>query len=151
MEHKNNLGYLLSKASRLTKWELTNVLMEVGITAAQFGLIKDIYINEMQCQDEEEKLQRLTPAAIAERLHADRPTVSCMIEKLVKQDWAYRVSNPKDRRSQIILLTVKAREMMPKLQLLGETTMDKAVKDFDEQETAQLKQYLMRIIENLSQ
>jgi|GEM_PF-925900 len=150
MEHSNNLGYLLSKAARMTKWDLTNALQAEGITAAQFGLIKDIYITERLFQEEAEMLQRLTPAAIAERLHADRPTISCMIERLVKQDWVCRACNPKDRRSQIILLTDKAKALMPELEILGEQTMSKATKDFDETELEQLKKFLHRIIENLN-
>ncbi|OGO77752.1 MAG: hypothetical protein A2Y23_03910 [Clostridiales bacterium GWB2_37_7] len=150
MDHCNNLGYLLNKAARMTKWDLNNALADEGITSTQFGLIKDIYFNEKRCIDEEEKLQRLTPAAIAERLNSDRPTISCMIERLVKQNLAYRISNPKDRRSQIILLTDKAKEIMPMLEFLGDKTMEKAIKGFDEHEEALLKLFLTRIIENLS-
>jgi DNA-binding MarR family transcriptional regulator len=149
MDHCDNLGYLLNKAARMTKWDLTNTLSEEGITSAQFGLIKDIYFNEKKYTDEDERLYKLTAAAIAERLNADRPTISCMIEKLVNQGWAYRISNPKDRRSHMILLTDNAKEMMPKLEFLGDRTMEKAVKGFDEKEVRQLKQYLIRMIENL--
>lgn len=149
MDHSNNLGYLLNKAARMTKWDLTNRLSEEGITSAQWGLLKDIYITEKLCKTEEEQMQRLTPASIAERLHADRPTVSCMIERLVKQDMAYRVSNPKDRRSQIILPTDKLKEVMPKLEQLSEITMEKAVRGFGDNEIELFKQYLNRIIDNL--
>jgi DNA-binding MarR family transcriptional regulator len=150
MCNKDNLGYLLSKASRMTRWDLTNNMAEEGITSAQWGLIRDIYTNELLCKTEEEKYQRLTPAAIAERLHSDRPTISSMVERMVKNGLAYRVSNPKDRRSQIILLTDRTKALMPKLEALGEVTMKKATKDFSEAEVAQLKQLLQRIIDNLS-
>jgi DNA-binding MarR family transcriptional regulator len=149
MDHCDNLGYLLNKAARMTKLDLTNTLSEEGITSAQFGLIKDIYFNEKKYTDEDERLYKLTAAAIAERLNADRPTISCMIEKLVNQGLAYRISNPKDRRSHMILLTDNAKEMMPKLEFLGDRTMEKAVRGFDEKEVRQLKQYLIRMIENL--
>lgn len=149
MDYGDNLGYLINKAARLTKWDLTNALTEVGITSAQWGLIRDIFLTESICADEGEKLCKLTPAAIAERLHADRPTISCMVEKLVKQDFAYRVSNPKDRRSQIIILTDKAKELMPELERISENTLQKALKGFSEEETKQLKKYLTKVIENL--
>lgn len=150
MDYSDNLGYLINKASRLAKWDLNNSLAEEGITSAQWGLIRDIYINEKLCNSEEEKLQKLTPAAIAERLRADRPTISCMLERLVKQGLANRISNPKDRRSQMIHLTEKAKELMPKLEFLSDNTLERAVKGFDENEVKQLKQYLMRVIENLN-
>jgi DNA-binding MarR family transcriptional regulator len=150
MDYSNNLGYLINKAARHAKWDLNNSLAEEGITSAQWGLIRDIYINEGLCNSEEEKYLKLTPAAIAERLHADRPTVSCMLERLVKQGLANRITNPKDRRSQIIHLTEKAKKLMPKLEYLSEITLVKAVKGFDEDEVAQLKRYLIRVIENLN-
>jgi DNA-binding MarR family transcriptional regulator len=149
MNYDNNLGYLVNKAARMTKWDLNHSLIKLGITSAQWGLIRDICIAEKICGNDEERLQKLTPAAIAERLRADRPTVSCMVEKLVKQGWAYRISNPKDGRSQIILLTGKAKELIPKLEHLSEATLKKATKGFGENEVAQLRQYLMRMIENL--
>ena len=149
MVYEDNLGYLINKASRLTKWDLNNALASSGITSAQWGLIRDIFLTESMYHSEEERLYKLTPAAIAERLHADRPTISCMVERLVKQDLAYRVSNPNDRRSQIILLTDKARELIPKLERLSENTLQKALKEFSEEETKQLKKYLARMIENL--
>lgn len=149
MDYEDNLGYLVNKAARLTKWDLNNALASVGITSAQWGLIRDIFINEENCHSEDERIQQLTAAAIAERLHADRPTVSCMIEKLVNQGWTYRISNPKDGRSQVILLTDKAKELMPQLGILSENTLEKAIKGFDDNEVLLLKQYLGRMIENL--
>ena len=149
MDYEKNLGYLINKAARMTKYDLNNALAEEEITSAQWGLIRDIYLTESMCGSEEEILCKLTPAAIAERLHADRPTISCMVEKLVKQDLVYRVSNPKDRRSQIILLTDKTRGLMPKLEKLGDNTLQKALEGFSEEEAKHLKQYLIRMIENL--
>ncbi|MDF2839450.1 MAG: hypothetical protein K0Q99_221 [Clostridia bacterium] len=150
MEHTDNLGYQINKAARMTKWDLNNALSKFGITSAQWGLIRDICKTEQMCNSEEEQLQMLTPAAIAERLHADRPTVSCILEKLVNQGWTYRVSNPKDRRSQIILLTDKAKELIPSLEHLSEVTLEKATKGFEQNEVEQLKRYLVRVIDNLS-
>lgn len=149
MHYDNNLGYLLNKAARMTKWDLTNRLADYGITAAQWGLIRDVFINEKLCESEEDRFVRLTPAAIAERLQADRPTVSCMIERLVKQDWVYRRDNPKDRRSQVILLTEKTKQLMPKLDSLSEDTIAEAVKGLTEKDIEALKDCLIRIIENL--
>jgi MarR family transcriptional regulator for hemolysin len=149
MDYIDNLGYLVNKAARMTKWDLNNSLTELGITSAQWGLLRDIFMNEKVCSSEEKRFYKLTPASIAERLRADRPTISCMIEKLVTQGWAYRIFNPKDRRSQIILLNDKAKELIPKLERLSENTLGKATKGFDQKEVEQLKQYLIRMIENL--
>lgn len=149
MDSNQNLGYLLNKAAKMAKWNLNCRLADEGITTPQWGLINDIYVNEKLCQNEEDKLCRLTPAAIAQRLHADRPTVSCMIDRLVKQNLAYRVSNPKDRRSQIILLTDRVKAMMPNLEQLSQETIECAVKGFEPEEIVLLRNLLTRIISNL--
>lgn len=149
MDCGSNLGYLLSKAARMTKWDLNNTLADEGITFPQWRLLKDIDIHEQKCSNEEERLKLLTPASIAERLNADRPTVSCMLERLVKQDYVYRISHPKDRRSQIILLTDKAKGLMPKLEFLSEKTLEKAVEGLEENEVILLKTLLNHIIDNL--
>lgn len=149
MDCEQNLGYLINKAARMTKGDLNNSLASLGITSPQWGLIRDLFLNEKRCNSEDQRLHKLTAAAIAERLHADRPTISCMIERLVNQGWTYRISNPKDGRSQIILLTEKAKEMMPKLEFLRGKTLEKAIKGFDDNEVDKLKEYLIRIIENL--
>jgi MarR family transcriptional regulator for hemolysin len=150
MNYGNNLGYLLNKAARMTKWDFNSRLADEGITSTQWGLIRDIYLNEKLCSNEEEKFVRLSPASIAERLQSDRPTVSCMIERLVRQDLAYRISNPKDRRSQEIMLTDKAKQLMPKLEALSDSTIARAVKGLTEEDIGRLKNYLTRIIDNLA-
>lgn len=141
-----NLGYYLSKASRLTKWVLNSRLAELGLTASQWSVLKDIYVNERLQGDQ----QDFTPASIAQRLHSDRPTISGIVERLVKQGWLLREENPNDRRSQLIRLTEKAWELMPRLEEEGYGVMELAVVDFNEEELRELKKYLNRIINNLS-
>jgi MarR family transcriptional regulator for hemolysin len=142
----NDLGYLINKAARLTKWELNNRLSDVGLTSPQFAVLRDVYCNESK----DETLMSLTPASIAERLHADRPTISGIIHRLTNQGWVRRVENPNDRRSQIIVLGDKSRQLMSTLESLSNETIKKGVKDFTEEEVENLKNYLLKIIDNFS-
>lgn len=142
---ERNLGYLLNKAARITKWELNNKLNELGLTSSQFAVLRDIYTHR-----DSENVQDLTPAVIAQRLHADRPTISGIVDRLVKQGWVERVTNPEDRRSQLILLTDKTMELLPAMDAISNKTMDQAIDGFDEGEVEALKNYLMRIIDNFS-
>lgn len=71
----NNLGYLLHKVSIMTKTELSNQLKEYKITAQQWSVLKDISLYP----------NGTTPAMIAERLLADRPTVTGIIQRLLQK------------------------------------------------------------------
>ncbi|MDF2519630.1 MAG: putative transcriptional regulator [Clostridia bacterium] len=148
MDYNNNLGHLLSKAARMTKCDFSNRLSQYEITPAQWGVLKDISIQEALCISEEEKMHILTPAAIADRIHADRPTISGVIDRLVKQQLVNRISNPKDRRSQVILLTDKARTIIPELEALSDLTAQYAVEGFSEDEVKQFEDFLQRVIKN---
>lgn len=142
----DDLGQMLLDSSRRLKWNMTGRLADVGLTFPQWMVLNDIYIHEAS---EKDKL-RLTPAAIAEGLNIDRPTISGIIERLEKHGWVYRAGNPEDRRSYIITLTGKAKELMSELEELRRLTMEQAKKGFSSEEISQLKQYLKRIIDNLT-
>ena len=144
-EKFKSLGYLITKASKTTKWDLSNRLTDadLGLTASQFAVIKDIEVSETMSSD-------TTPAEIAKRLNSDRPTVSGILERLVKQGWVYRVTHPEDRRSHFIKLTDKAKENLGLLEELSNSTMEKALEGFKEDELQNLMEYLGRVIRNLS-
>ncbi len=144
----DNLGYLLSKAAKITRWDLNNKLAVLGLTAPQWAVLKDLSTQE-ECQNPTQNpTQNLTPASIADRLNADRPTISGIIERMEKQDWVYRMINPEDRRSYIIKLTDKAKEQMLDLERTSDATMHQAVTGFSQDEIQTLKKYLTQIINN---
>lgn len=142
----DELGHMLLDSSRRLKWNLAGRLADVGLTFPQWMVLNDIFTSG----DLSDANLSLTPAAISERLNVDRPTISGIIERLEKSSWVYRAVNPEDRRSCIIMLTDKAKELMDELAELSRLTMEQAIKDFDESEITQLKQYLRRIIDNLT-
>lgn len=142
----DDLGHMLMSSAKLIKWDLSGRLGDVGLTSPQWMVLSDIFVHE----DSEDINLKLIPAAIAERLNIDRPTISGIIERLEKQGWVYRVNNPEDRRSYIIMLTNKAKLIMSKLDELSSLTMEQALKGFAEEEISQLKQYLHRIINNFA-
>lgn len=141
----DDLCHMLMNSSRLLKWNLTGRLGDVGLTSPQWMVLNDIMVHE----DSGDISMSLTPASIAERLNFDRPTVSGIIERLEKQSWVYRVINPEDRRSYIIMLTDKTKELMSELEELSSLTVEQALKGFTEAEISQFNQYLKRVINNL--
>lgn len=140
MKAENNLGYLLNKAAKITRGELNNRLSEVGITAPQYAVLKDLWITNAE--------HETTPAFVAERLHSDRPTISGIIDRLEKQGFIYRRNNPEDRRSLIVGLTEVAKEQMKVFEEMSNDTIAKALDGFADNEISELKSYLKRIINN---
>lgn len=102
----NNLGYLLHKVSIMTKTELSNQLKEYKITAQQWSVLKDISLYP----------NGTTPAMIAERLLADRPTVTGIIQRLLQKEWILIKHNPKDKRSHLIFLTDETKALIQEIE-----------------------------------
>lgn len=144
---KDKTGYLLNTSARLLKWEFNHKLKDYGLTTTQWAIIKDLH--EQQLRNTES--DNLTPAAIANRLRLDRPTISGVLDRLAEQKFVSRSPNPTDRRSQIIHLTNKASELVFQLNKLSIEVMETALIDFSEAEHFQFKNFLTRIISNLSQ
>lgn len=147
MEDRNqNLGYLLNKTVRLMKWKFNHALKEYGLTIAQWSVIKDVSVLEETAPDE---LQLFSPALIAERLYLDRPTISGILDRAIKNGWLRRENNPHDRRSQVIRLTEKSRKAVGKLNKLSNEITGTAVEGFTAGEIDQLKNILVRMTANL--
>ena len=140
-----SIGYLLNKAARMTRYHLESQLTEIGLTVQQYAVIRDIdrYDN---CDEKEEYL---TPALVAKRLGFNRPTITGVLDRLETSGWVTRETNPKDRRSQFIKLTNKAREKLPLLEACSKVTMNDTLKGLSENEINDLSRYLNIIIKNI--
>lgn len=146
---QENLGYLLSKATKLIKMDFGLKLKEYSLTVAQWSVIKDVSMSTARVEQGAD-IQLLTPAAVAERLYLDRPTISGIVQRLIVGGWLERHENPSDRRSQIVRLTKKSQKVVEELSSLSDETMQAAVAGLSLEEIATLKSQLRRIIDNLS-
>lgn len=146
MDYSNveNIGYLLNKASRSIKWQLNKKLEKYNVTSSQWSVLKDLDMHD------KENIQELTPASVAERLNIDRPTMSGIISRLSKNNWIETRINPEDKRSQIIMLTAKAKEVLNMLEDISDETVNIALKGFTKEEIKEIKNLLRKIIDNLS-
>ncbi|ERI95000.1 transcriptional regulator, MarR family [Clostridiales bacterium oral taxon 876 str. F0540] len=141
----DNIGYLINKASRSLRWQLNKSLEKYNITSTQWSVLKDLNI-----LSEKNRNQEATPAAIANRLNMDRPTMSGVMNRLVKNGWIKTETNPGDKRSQIINLTDKSKDVLFELEALSDEILIQALKEFETEEKEILKGLLIRIIDNLT-
>lgn len=140
------MGYLINTASRLLTWEFNNRLKIYGLTSTQWAIIKDLHEQSIN----RAHISNFTPAAIANRLKYDRPTIWGVIDRLINQQMVLRCPNPFDKRSQIIELAPKANAILHEINDLSIESTTVALSGFSGKETAQFKDFLSRIINNLS-
>lgn len=145
MKCNDDIGYLLNKAARLSKLKVNQKLGEINLTFPQFLVIKHLRQDKIGEGD----LSLRCPASIAVHLGYDRPTITGIIDRLVKQGFVLRESNPSDRRSQTITLTEKAENLIDVMDDFFEEVNAKTLSSFDDNAVQNLKKYLHKIISNL--
>ncbi len=141
----NNIGTLINRSSKLLKNKINISLGNLGLTAVQWSVLKDIYnIEELKGDIEE-----LTPLEIGRRLNLDKATLSGVINRLINKEWIEKIKNPKDKRSFYLLLTQKALYNMEELEQINNETIKKAAEGLSSQEIKLLEKYLETFIKNL--
>ncbi|ERK29020.1 MarR family winged helix-turn-helix transcriptional regulator [Clostridium intestinale] len=141
----NNIGTLINRSSKLLKNKINISLENLGLTAVQWSVLKDIYnIEELKGDIEE-----LTPLEIGIRLNLDKATLSGVINRLINKEWIEKIKNPKDKRSFYLLLTQKALYNMEELEQINNETIKKAAEGLSSQEIKLLEKYLETFIKNL--
>lgn len=141
----NNIGVLINRSSKLLKNRMNISLENLGLTAVQWSVLKDIYnIEELKGDIEE-----LTPLEIGRRLNLDKATLSGVINRLINKEWIEKIKNPKDKRSFYLLLTQKALYNMEELEKINSETIEKAAEGLSNQEIKLLEKYLETFIKNL--
>lgn len=145
-QHTDNLSHLLNNTSRALKWQLNRKLEGYNLTSVQWNVLNDLHIFKV-----EDKFKFATSAAIAQRLNIDRPTMSGVVNRLIKNGWIITEENQEDKRSQIIILTDKTNQLISHLETLSDDIIAKALKGFTEEDISVLKDMLYRIVENLDE
>lgn len=88
---------------------------------------------------------RLSPAAIAERVHLSRPTVTGIASRLFERGLVGRTSSPEDRRSVELSLTDRGRSVLERAPSLLQERFRRRLGTLQEWEHLQLLSTLQRI------
>jgi DNA-binding MarR family transcriptional regulator len=106
----NCLAYQLSQAHKKVQAWYLKVLAPLELTPSNayvLGFLKD--------------KGSASPGEIARALELSKPTVTDLLDRMIRNDWILRASNPKSRRSLIVTLTPKGSEICDQAYLLLET------------------------------
>lgn len=139
MEIQNILGYLLNTSARFIKRKMDKNLEVYNLTTSQWAVIKLLF-----------NKNELTQAQIAEKLNADRATAGTVILNLYEKKYINKVIDKNDKRSYVISLTQKAKDVVKEIDLIAENVTKEALEGVSEDNTKVLYDVLKKIIVNLS-
>ncbi|WP_111645575.1 MarR family winged helix-turn-helix transcriptional regulator [Paranoxybacillus vitaminiphilus] len=136
----DSLGYKLFQASRLMTNRLNQNFKDNGfyLTHEQWQILSRLYEKDGQTQNQ-----------LALLNEKDQPSVSRLIDNMIKSGLVKRVSHPQDRRVNLIYLTEKAKEIEEPLKMLACKTIQEASLGIEAEDLAKCLNILDKIRENL--
>ncbi|MGC6770279.1 MarR family winged helix-turn-helix transcriptional regulator [Enterococcus sp. LJL128] len=114
-----NTGYLLMNVSKQLRYELNLSLASIGITVQQWAVIQQV--GQLSSNNNSATAVKLT-----KNLDMDKPTISGIINRLIKKGIILRQANPSDSRSYLLLLTKDGRGYLEK----GEEISNRLLTDY---------------------
>lgn len=138
-EHEAILNVYLTGA-QIRKWG-SEFLRRFALTDVQFNLLM---ILKYQGQTED-----LSQARLSEMMLVNRANITGLVDRLEKAGLVKRAGDPKDRRTNRIVLTAKGKVLIDRVDPLYGKEMQRITKELSGQEIAQLIRICGKIRKNL--
>ncbi|WP_017813910.1 MULTISPECIES: MarR family winged helix-turn-helix transcriptional regulator [Paenibacillus] len=137
---ENSIGYKLAIASRLTNNRLNQQFRDAGypVTHEQWILISYLWKRDGQTQNRLARLSR-----------KDQPSVSRLIDNMIRRGMVTRVPHPDDRRTNLIYLTDYCRSILDDLAAKATQTIEEVFNGFSREEREITLGLVDRIIKNM--
>jgi DNA-binding MarR family transcriptional regulator len=135
-------SYLLERTAKRVKQyaQIQFKNQNFGITVDQWSILKHLHQQE----------KAITQKALSERCEKDAPTLTRILDLLVKKELVARNPHPEDRRSFLIELTCEGKNKVEQLSIPIQSIRMHAWQHLDEQDFEQLKRILNTLYSNLS-
>lgn len=141
MMKKTEAIFLISKirarADAFILQELAQHEIE-GLAPSHGDILRYLYQNDS-----------MTMTAIAHTIHRTKPTVTVLINKLVKLGMVKKVKSPGDSRSVLVELTAKGRSFKPVFASVSKSLTEKVCAGLSEEEIKSLEAGLKKLLANL--
>jgi MarR family transcriptional regulator, multiple antibiotic resistance protein MarR len=131
------VGHLVGRARSAMLSGLDSELERFGLTGAQFAVLK--YVADGIAD---------TAADLCRTLHYDTGSMTRMLDRLEEKSVLRRERCTEDRRVVYLLITETGHELLPQLREAALYVLARHLRGFSAEETTNLKQYLIRMIEN---
>lgn len=130
-------GFITGKVSQLFELNFVEKLKPYDINAKQYGVLIKIAEKPNSSQKE-----------IAEELRIDRTTMVSFIDHLEGLKYLTRTKNPQDRRSYLLMITEKGKQVLESCWDLLERSEGKIISPLNSQEVHLLNDILLKILKN---
>jgi MarR family transcriptional regulator for hemolysin len=129
---------LVRRLSRRLRYRLDARLSPYRLTAVQWGVLAYLTHEDGQSQ-----------AWLQQRLAIEGATLTPIVQRLEREGWIRRTCDPVDRRRQLVWLTERSRELLPKLAEEVERYRQESLRGFSDAEADILSALLARMEANV--
>ena len=133
-----SLDRLLGDVCRLKRKRMHVLLHGLGLHRGQTSVLRALWEEE-----------GLTHTELTRRLHVRPATITKMIARMERAGFVERRSDPHDQRVSRVYLTEAGRNVREEVQRIWRTLDEEVLVGFTPQEQESLRQFLLRIRENL--
>ena len=134
----NSVGYWIFSSAQLLSQRLNSELAEQNITFRQWEVLC--------CVSYEGEISQAT---LAESMKVEAPTLAGILDRMERDGWIERVTDPKDARRKLIRPSKKVDPVWEQMVSIGHLVNNDATQGLDAKELNQLKQILEKIRQNL--
>ena len=140
-EKFNQYSHILDRTAKKVKQFAQNSFSEQGfdITVDQWTVLKTLYENDDLLQKE-----------LAVKCAKDQPTLTRIVDLLIKKGLTERIAHPSDRRSLYLHLTNEGRNKVESFTPMISTIRTKAWENLTEKDFTELTRILNTIYNNLN-
>ena len=131
------IGHLISRARTALLTGLDSELEPFGLTGAQYAVLKNVADGTAD-----------TAADLCRSMHYDTGSMTRMLDRLEEKAVLRRERCTEDRRVVFLRITESGNELLPRLRTAAERVLSRHLAGFAPAETAVLKQFLIRMIQN---
>lgn len=132
-------AYLLNRVVRLMRADLAARLKAHGLTPAQWAVLSEVAARPGGAR----------PAAIADAIGMDRPTISGVVARLREAGRIEAAPDPSDRRATRLLPTAAAARELPQLAAEARASTERALAPLPPEDRAGLVRMLRAVAEDL--
>jgi len=128
------INFLLSSSQHTVFQHLNSQLSEHQITPAQYGILNVLWEHKT-----------LSPKQICEFLYLEASTVSCILDRMQKNDLITRSIDPQDRRTIVVEATPKGQSLQQPVEVIIDNVNKQFLGLFSEREQQFLQEALLTI------
>jgi DNA-binding MarR family transcriptional regulator len=138
LEREKSLGYQVNHLGRLLAHALRDRIESLGVVPGQFAQLLALYESD-----------GLTQAELCARVQIEQPTMASTLARMERDGLIKRVTNPRDRRQSLVMMTSRARELENELLSAATAVNAVATRGLDEREVAAFMATMAKVIDNL--